>query len=84
MFAFEEITKWDGEIFDSLENDFFRVVGRVVIDDQDFPRVRNLKLAHGVERLGELLSAVVGGDNDRKLHDSEFSETLAHGKPNPT
>jgi len=60
----------NGKIFGGFENDFFGVIGRVVIDDQHFPRIRDLKLAHRFERLFQLLGAVVGSDNDRKLHDN--------------
>jgi hypothetical protein len=59
----------DGKVFGGFENDFFGVVGGVVIDDQHFPRIRDLKLAHRFERFFQLLGAVVGSDNDRKLHD---------------
>jgi len=79
LFAFEKIMKRDGEVFGGFQDDFFGVVARVVVDDQDFPRIRDLKLAHRLERLFQLLGAVVGSDNDRKLHDNDsvnFSTSL--------
>jgi hypothetical protein len=76
LFFFEQVMKRDGEVFYRVENDFLGVIARVVIDDQHFPRIRNLKLAHRLKRLRQLLGAIVGSDNNRKLHDDRNFSTL--------
>ena len=69
MFAFEKVMERDGEVFSGFKNYFFGVIRRVVIDDEHFPRIGDLEFAHRLEGLSQLLGALVGGDNNRKLHD---------------
>src|SRR5205085_7957080 len=70
LLRFLEVMERNRKGFLGFPDHLARVVLRVVINDQDFPRLGHLDGGQRLKRSGQLVRAVIGGDDYRKLHGS--------------
>src|SRR5439155_7085081 len=79
LLALERVAERHGKAGDGALDDLARVVRRVVVDDDHFPRRAGPQMREAGERVAEERGAVVGRDQDRESH-SRLEATMSCGR----
>ncbi len=68
LLRFEQVVQCGGKRGALLFDHRTRMVGRLVVDDDQFPIAGNGQLGNAPDRFAQFVSAVVGRDDDGKIH----------------